>query len=140
MRNRGGEALTGWVVLPPEVVRASIPQIDLGLQRSEIKGASLLGLVSSYWDYDVDARRKHSVHAGLAIVVPADDILTLLEGQNFMAEREKIAKEERDKRPTPKPAAAHDIPPGPIDRAGFERALRKTSRRVAPPARGKKGT
>jgi hypothetical protein len=110
-------------------------------ERPGLTGAHLLGLVSSYWDYDVDARRKHSVHAGLAIVVPADDILTLLKEDRFMKEREKIAREERSRRPTAKPASApDDLPPGPIDRAGFDRALRKTSRRLSPPGRGKKGT
>jgi hypothetical protein len=107
--------------------------------RQGLRQANMIGIVSAYWDYEADLRRKYSVHAGLAVVIPTDAVIELLNGEVLMSERKKIAAEERDRRPTPRPASAEKIPPT-ISKADFQDALKRASRRLSPPDRGKKRT
>jgi len=50
-----------------------------GHSRLPLASANLLGLVSSFWDYELDARRRYRANAGLAVVIHADEILKVID-------------------------------------------------------------
>jgi hypothetical protein len=60
---------------------------------------------------------KVPVNAGMAIVVPAERIVKMLEKDDYVKDRERRADEARDARPTGTPDSAEDAP----ERSEFER-------------------
>lgn len=117
-------------------------KVERGLVRATgLRDAWLLGMVSAYYDYDLrDRGRATNTNAGLAIVIPPDPIKELIEKtEDFVKDRQKIAKRDRDKKPAAT-AASRDPSDPAFTKEVFTDALKRSSRRLAPPGRGTKGT
>jgi hypothetical protein len=102
----------------------------------------LLGLVQGHYELqedvafvgDILGSGKVPMNLGIAIIIPAKDILALLNEEDFVADRKKI----RDYMKKQKPAPVPDTKAIPVEgevftKEDFEKVLHKATRKVEPP-------